>query len=91
MASFLFEYLQKPYLQIKLHSQVLWTGTSNSVHNNAFPCSISWWLRLSLSLDLFIYFSLFKKDMYWDFPGRPVGKIPSSQCRGPGFYPWLGN
>ena len=26
-----------------------------------------------------------------DFPGGPVGKTPCSQCRGPGFYPWLGN
>ena len=26
-----------------------------------------------------------------DFPGGPVAKIPCSQCRGPGFNPWLGN
>ena len=26
-----------------------------------------------------------------DFPGGPVAKIPCSQCRGPRFYPWLGN
>ena len=26
-----------------------------------------------------------------DFPGGPVAKTPSSQCRGPGFYPSLGN
>ena len=25
-----------------------------------------------------------------DFPGDPVGKAPSSRCRGPGFRPWLG-
>ena len=29
----------------------------------------------------------FKKMKYkkWDFPGGPMPKIPSSQCRGPGF------
>ena len=26
-----------------------------------------------------------------DFPGGPVAKTPSSQCRGPRFYPWSGN
>ena len=26
-----------------------------------------------------------------DFPGRPVAKTPCSQCKGPGFDPWLGN
>ena len=26
-----------------------------------------------------------------DFPGGPVAKIPSSQCSGPRFNPWLGN
>ena len=26
-----------------------------------------------------------------DFPGGPVDKTPCSQCRGPGFNPWLGN
>ena len=26
-----------------------------------------------------------------DFPGGPVAKTPCSQCRGPGFDPWLGN
>ena len=26
-----------------------------------------------------------------DFPGGPVAKTPRSQCRGPGFDPWLGN
>ena len=25
------------------------------------------------------------------FPGGPVAKILCSQCRGPGFDPWLGN
>ena len=26
-----------------------------------------------------------------DFPGGPVAKILSSQCRGPRFNPWSGN
>ena len=26
-----------------------------------------------------------------DFPGGPVAKTPHSQCREPGFDPWLGN
>ena len=26
-----------------------------------------------------------------EFLGGPVAKIPRSQCRGPGFNPWLGN
>ena len=32
-------------------------------------------------------FSLQKKD----FPSGPVAKTLHSQCRGPGFDPWLGN
>ena len=28
---------------------------------------------------------------YRDFPGDPVARTPSSQCRGPGFNPWSGN
>ena len=31
----------------------------------------------------------FKKSR--DFPGGPVVENPGSQCRGPGFDPWLGN
>ena len=26
-----------------------------------------------------------------DFPGGPVAKTPSSECRGPGLDPWSGN
>ena len=26
-----------------------------------------------------------------DFSGGPMAKIPCSQCKGPGFDPWLGN
>ena len=26
-----------------------------------------------------------------NFPAGPVGRTPSSQCKGPGFIPWLGN
>ena len=29
--------------------------------------------------------------LFKDFPGGPVAKIPCSQCRGPGFNPWMGN
>ena len=29
--------------------------------------------------------------MAGDFPGGPVARTPSSQCRGPGFNPWSGN
>ena len=29
----------------------------------------------------------FKLSTSWDFPGNPVVKTPSSQCRGPGFHP----
>lgn len=32
----------------------------------------------------------FSKQVYRDFSGGSGAKIPSSQCRGPGFYPWLG-
>ena len=32
-----------------------------------------------------------KTFLFEDFPGGPVAKIPCSQCRGPGFYPWSGN
>ena len=31
------------------------------------------------------------KWVSWDFPGGAVLKTPCSQCRGPGFDPWLGN
>ena len=27
----------------------------------------------------------------WDFPGGPVVRTLSSQCRWPGFHPWSGN
>ena len=27
---------------------------------------------------------------WWDFPGDPMAKTLSSQCRGPGFNPWSG-
>ena len=27
----------------------------------------------------------------WIFPGGPVAKTLHSQCKGPGFDPWLGN
>ena len=27
----------------------------------------------------------------WDFPGSPVVKTPSFQCKGCEFSPWLGN
>ena len=30
---------------------------------------------------------LILKFIWRDFPGGPVGKTPSSQCRGPGFDP----
>ena len=32
-----------------------------------------------------------KRYDYWDFPGGPVVKTPSFQCRGPRFDPWSGN
>ena len=32
-----------------------------------------------------------QKSKLGDFPGGPVAKTPSSQCKGPGFYPWSGN
>ena len=32
-----------------------------------------------------------REDSVWDFPGGPVAKTLHSQCRGPGFNPWLGN
>ena len=28
---------------------------------------------------------------FWDFPGGLVAKTLCSQCRGPGFDPWLGS
>ena len=31
------------------------------------------------------------KQAGMDFPGGPVVKTQSSQCRGPGFNPWSGN
>ena len=34
--------------------------------------------------------SWFKNGM-WDFPGGPVAKTLGSQCRGPGFDPWMGS
>ena len=32
-----------------------------------------------------------EKCMLQDLPGDSMAKILRSQCRGPGFYPWLGN
>ena len=32
-----------------------------------------------------------QKLHFSDFPGGPVVKTPSSQCKGPTFHSWLGN
>ena len=32
-----------------------------------------------------------EKRYKWDFPGSPVTKTQSFQCRGLAFYPWSGN
>ena len=72
MASFLFEYLQKPYFQIKLHSQVLWTGTSKSFWGHTiqpiivpFPAPYPGGSGfLSIYISFFLSFCIFKKDMY---------------------------
>ena len=34
---------------------------------------------------------VFEKQSLWDFPGGPVVKTPSFQCRGHRFDPRLGN
>ena len=36
-------------------------------------------------------FSQLEKGLSGGFPGDPGAETPSSQCRGPGFDPWLGN
>ena len=36
-------------------------------------------------------YSAFVRSNGQDFLGGPVAKTPSSQCREPGFDPWLGN
>ena len=33
----------------------------------------------------------YNMDESWDFPGGPVAKTLTSQCRGPRFDPWSGN
>ena len=37
------------------------------------------------------YFTYLCRKDDIDFPGGPVAKPPCSQCKGPGFDPWLGN
>ena len=37
------------------------------------------------------YFHVCLKTGFRDFSGGPVAKTPRSQCRGPGYNPWLGN
>ena len=44
-------------------------------------------LFLLINLEKIIYLNY----VHGDFPGGPVAKTPSSQCRGPGFNPWSGN
>ena len=42
-------------------------------------------------INILLYIS-FKSDLHgWDFPGGPLAKTPSSQYRGPGLIPGLGN
>ena len=44
-------------------------------------------LFLLINLEKIIYLNY----VHGDFPGGPVAKTPSSQCRGPGFDTWSGN
>ena len=44
-----------------------------------------------LGLNFFISTMGGKKFLPWDFPGGPVVKTLSFQCRGRGFDPWSGN
>ena len=47
---------------------------------------LQFWNRLLLS-----FLNHLRKGQLWEFSGGPVVKTPRSQCRGPGFDPWLGN
>ena len=44
-----------------------------------------------IKIKLNILVTVISKNGLRDFPGGPVGKTPCSQCRGPGFNPWLEN
>ena len=50
----------------------------------------TWTSRKSFKLKLFKMELVTKKMKALDFPGGPVVKTPSSQCRGHGFDPWSG-
>ena len=45
-------------------------------------------MRYHLTL---VRMAIIKKSTNRDFPGGPVVKTPSFQCRGHGFNPWSGN
>ena len=66
------------------HWMALWLDTYT--HTQLFPPKECPWARVRWSRGYFIL-----KHRLWDFPGGPVTKTPSSQCRGPGFDPWSRN
>ena len=48
-------------------------------------------VNFKLNLNFMVFFKFKRKKIPRDFSGGPVVKTPRSQCRRPGFSPWLGN
>ena len=53
--------------------------------------SINEWIKKIWFIYTMEYYSVIKKERNSDFPSGPVAKTLHTQCRGPGFDPWLGN
>ena len=53
---------------------------------------VTMWLDLENTMTVLSERSQTQKDTKpWDLSGGAVAQAPCFQCRGPGFYPWLGN
>ena len=53
--------------------------------------SINEWIKKIWFIYTMEYYSVIKKERNSDFSSGPVAKTLHTQCRGPGFDPWLGN
>ena len=56
-------------------------------HNSNFIANIYMFFFLTRRVKVTTKLTLYFTYIFGDFAGGPVAKMPSSQCRGPGFYP----
>ena len=84
-------YMKKNYgkQHIILNSETFQLSLWSSLCEGRQECLLSWFL-FNNSLETWVK-KRNKRYKAWDFPGGPVSKTLSSQCRGPRFDPWSRN